>query len=468
MVLAVGAISGLALFWSSSAETEQSVRTTKTERAVSIVKSVDQESRPIDAQPIMARAEAGLPLKAIVDAAFGEAAVQSTAQLGTAPAVSGEGSAGSQKAMALAKLAGNALRQPDTTAGVQAQPAVAPAAPVQPKQVASAVGSAVPQPQEPPAEARPADSKVWLVVTGTRVNMRDAPGVEGSKVAMFENGTKLERLEKSGIWVRVQNPDTSESGWMHGDFLAAVTPPTNAVTPDRNVPVQAALATPPAAVAPIQTAALDPTAQPRATVGSVKPLKDSHETAGRLHKVLVETEPFAKKAQDMSGKYLKRYDNQSASDTWIKKRVMGFSVPVRVNQSQARALILKEMGDDQKLRSLQDTLKRKNNQISKMYGQVRKHLKPDVQEKLDALNKQSQAINSSFRRARDKLIVFGEKIKEEYGCCQYPPESTLKRLHRLAASMRKRRQAAIDKAGEFPTALRAALESPTTLQASLQ
>jgi uncharacterized protein YgiM (DUF1202 family) len=64
----------------------------------------------------------------------------------------------------------------------------------------------------------------WVVVDGSVVNIRSAPGIDASRVGSLERGTRLRVIERRNNWTQVEDPQTQTTGWMHQDFLKAAVP----------------------------------------------------------------------------------------------------------------------------------------------------------------------------------------------------------------------------------------------------
>lgn len=87
-----------------------------------------------------------------------------------------------------------------------------------------------------PVVAEPAQEQVepvqWVRVTGTIVNVRAGPRSSEPRLRSHPKDTRLQVLERDGAWVRIRNPDTSDTGWMFHKYLEAVE------TPDRRLTVR--------------------------------------------------------------------------------------------------------------------------------------------------------------------------------------------------------------------------------------
>lgn len=66
---------------------------------------------------------------------------------------------------------------------------------------------------------RSKSKKVWVKVSGSRVNLRSSPEVRSSRIGSFRRGTRLVIIERKARWSHVVNPATGERGWMHRDYL---------------------------------------------------------------------------------------------------------------------------------------------------------------------------------------------------------------------------------------------------------
>ena len=55
------------------------------------------------------------------------------------------------------------------------------------------------------------------------LNLRSGPGTQHEKIVKLENGTKLELLGESGVWLEVSalddNGAATETGWVHGHYV---------------------------------------------------------------------------------------------------------------------------------------------------------------------------------------------------------------------------------------------------------
>lgn len=89
---------------------------------------------------------------------------------------------------------------------------------------AVAASEPVPAAVPPTRSPTPAATLDWVRVTGTRVNLRAAPAIDGQWLASFEQGTRLVRLGQQGSWVEVRDPETGTSGWMSANYLEATAP----------------------------------------------------------------------------------------------------------------------------------------------------------------------------------------------------------------------------------------------------
>lgn len=57
-------------------------------------------------------------------------------------------------------------------------------------------------------------------VSGTVVNLRAAPNLAAERLGHFKQGQQLRALERRAGWVRIEDPTSGSTGWMHGDFLS--------------------------------------------------------------------------------------------------------------------------------------------------------------------------------------------------------------------------------------------------------
>ncbi len=80
-------------------------------------------------------------------------------------------------------------------------------------------------------DASPPGEAIVAVRPGSRVNMRSEPEVRpGNIVGKAESGARVEILgsRKRGryVWYRVRDPDGGETGWIRGDLLKLLPPPS--------------------------------------------------------------------------------------------------------------------------------------------------------------------------------------------------------------------------------------------------
>lgn len=60
-------------------------------------------------------------------------------------------------------------------------------------------------------------------VDGSRVNLRAGPSLSAERITAFDRDTRLTVLERGETWTQVKNPETGQTGWMHGNYLKTVT-----------------------------------------------------------------------------------------------------------------------------------------------------------------------------------------------------------------------------------------------------
>ncbi|WP_375691674.1 SH3 domain-containing protein [Pseudooceanicola sp. LIPI14-2-Ac024] len=80
-------------------------------------------------------------------------------------------------------------------------------------------------PTEAPATAAPAaaDPRDMRRVTGTRVNMRNGPGITYGVLAQLVEGETVEVLRDGGNgWVKLRTEESGRIGWMAASLLAPV------------------------------------------------------------------------------------------------------------------------------------------------------------------------------------------------------------------------------------------------------
>jgi hypothetical protein len=83
-----------------------------------------------------------------------------------------------------------------------------------------------PQATETP-RARPlSNSKMWVRVTASIVNVRKSPNGSARKRTSYPKDTLLELLERKGSWFLIQEPSSLEKGWIFSKYLADAPPPS--------------------------------------------------------------------------------------------------------------------------------------------------------------------------------------------------------------------------------------------------
>jgi hypothetical protein len=74
---------------------------------------------------------------------------------------------------------------------------------------------AVPLPTRRPAPPRNDDGQANWVKPSAYVNLREAPSSSSAVVGVVAKGTKLSVMGRMRGWVQVNNPTTSQSGWIY-------------------------------------------------------------------------------------------------------------------------------------------------------------------------------------------------------------------------------------------------------------
>jgi len=75
----------------------------------------------------------------------------------------------------------------------------------------------VPLPLRRSAESSSDDAR-WITLTA--VNLRERPTRSAQAIGVVAKGTKLYLISRHRSWVRVNNPATSEDGWIYGRHVA--------------------------------------------------------------------------------------------------------------------------------------------------------------------------------------------------------------------------------------------------------
>ena len=71
-----------------------------------------------------------------------------------------------------------------------------------------------------PVGTLPAPAKDIRIIDGTLVNIRSGPGTDYPVILQLQGGTEVEVLEDPGAgWIRMQNPETREMGWISAGLL---------------------------------------------------------------------------------------------------------------------------------------------------------------------------------------------------------------------------------------------------------
>ena len=75
----------------------------------------------------------------------------------------------------------------------------------------------VPLPLRRPAQSSIEDAR-WIALTA--VNLRERPTRSAQAIGVVAKGTKLYLISRQRSWVRINNPATSEEGWIYGRHVA--------------------------------------------------------------------------------------------------------------------------------------------------------------------------------------------------------------------------------------------------------
>lgn len=62
----------------------------------------------------------------------------------------------------------------------------------------------------------------WVQVSGSVVNVRSGPSASSPRIGSFPEGTRLRVVERGAGWTKIEDPETGQSGWMKGDYLAGL------------------------------------------------------------------------------------------------------------------------------------------------------------------------------------------------------------------------------------------------------
>jgi len=80
-----------------------------------------------------------------------------------------------------------------------------------------------PTPEAPAVVPTPTPVPVFVKVTGSRLNVREAPGTDRRTVAKVKRGERLEVLGEEGKWIQVKF-GKDKTGWVHSDYVAREAP----------------------------------------------------------------------------------------------------------------------------------------------------------------------------------------------------------------------------------------------------
>ncbi|MGI9385591.1 MAG: hypothetical protein ACR2PO_20760 [Methyloligellaceae bacterium] len=74
-----------------------------------------------------------------------------------------------------------------------------------------------------PVQPRPVVApKPWVEVTGSNVNLREAPRTSAKKLMSFSKPKRLLLMDKDKRWAFVQDPKSLTEGWIHLDYVRPV------------------------------------------------------------------------------------------------------------------------------------------------------------------------------------------------------------------------------------------------------
>ena len=80
-----------------------------------------------------------------------------------------------------------------------------------------------PTPEVPQVVPTPPPPPLFVRVTGSRLNVREAPGTDRRTVAKVKKGERLEVIAEEGKWLQVKF-GKDKTGWVHSDYVARQAP----------------------------------------------------------------------------------------------------------------------------------------------------------------------------------------------------------------------------------------------------
>lgn len=64
----------------------------------------------------------------------------------------------------------------------------------------------------------------WVQVSAEALNLRAGPGVQAQRIGVLSTAARLLVQERQGAWVRVEVPDSGETGWVSSRFVEPLPP----------------------------------------------------------------------------------------------------------------------------------------------------------------------------------------------------------------------------------------------------
>lgn len=215
--------------------------------------------------------------------------------------------------------------------------------------------------------------------------------------------------------------------------------------------------TTPVPQAPKQTAHLTPAVPQQVK----KALIDTNKDAGYLRRIMSKHQKLQKKLQALSGKYLKKYDDETPGTKWVKVESLGMDVPMSMTRKQAQAIVLSNMRKDETLIKLQKQILSIDKQIHKPYQRLKNALPSAASSKLHTAYTNKQNASKAFAKIKASLSAYGDRLAEEARqTWQMPSDEVLRKLHRLARKMRRKRLQTLEANTVFAQELKKAIETP--------
>lgn len=197
-----------------------------------------------------------------------------------------------------------------------------------------------------------------------------------------------------------------------------------------------------------------------------RPLIDINKDAQKLRSILDEHAKIQDQATALSNKYFRAYDREQEGTKWVDLESVGMSVPMTMSKSQAKAIVLSKLRKSETLERLQNEMAQLDDKIETHFGRIQALLSPQDAERLQNLHDRKKSSLNAFRAIRDKMSRLGDAMsRKAKATWQMPTDTELRKLHRLARSLRRNKKQALVDSTNFTNGVREALNTRIAVRA---